>query len=252
MTSENNLTLDDSTRLGQFLRRHRLVSQADLDDALDRQKRSGLYLGELLSQAQQIKAEVIHKLLEEQHQIRELIHLAEREVVDAVTRLGYLLHLHGHVSSENLESAIGSQQREGGRLGDILLREGHVSVQALHDTLTHQSKLRSVLVATLASLVMAGSVLPQLAQASSGDSASVTITLQILPPRPEIVMDNQLNADHPFDVTGATFQIDENGSYIVQPMQFTPSGLPTESLQFHLDENATSPSGIMNIFVSPR
>lgn len=237
--------------MGAFLRRHALVSQADLDDALDQQKHSSLQLGELLTKAQRVERAMIEKLLEEQQQVRSLVSAAEQELVLAVTRLGDLLHARGHVTREQLDLALDAQSKAGGRLGDILIESGHLSVQSLHDTLTHQTKLRAVLLATVASLILASGALSATAEAGSSDTARVTITLQILPPQPEILLGQQLDGQD-FNATGASFMPDGAGGYIVQPLEFTPSGLPHQSMQFQIDEDAVAPRGVMNIYVEPR
>ena len=246
--------LHEHTRLGDLLQRRQLVSADALSSALGQQRFTGLRLGEQLAASRHIERSVLDMVLHEQEVLRKLFHRAEDVVIDASTRLGHLLETLGHVERHHIDSALDEQRQTGRQLGDILIERQHLSLQTLHDTLEYQAKLRKILVATLTALILASSVAPSLAEASRVATGSVSITLQILPQAPTVTlvdMDSS-NGAPPLDVIGATLSLDQNGDYFVQPLQVTPQGHPVQSMDFHIDENASVPGGIMRIFVTPQ
>ncbi len=253
---EHRNRLYDATRIGELLKHNRVLDEGALAAAVAAQRvTGGLPLGRILSDSGQVDQSTVDHFLGAQKLLRGIFDHGAEALVAARTRIGHLLQELGLVEPEQVESALAEQKSNGKALGEILIEQGQLSVQQLHDALHHQSVLRNVLLSAFVALITASITLPQLAEAaSSSDSASVSITLRILPSRPMVDIARNPDAENPgsLDLYGATLRTDADGNYSVIPLEGLPSAAPANSIRFDLQEYPGRPtSGEMSIFVMP-
>ena len=210
--------LIDKTRLGHMLLQHEKIAPTALELALSKQLKTGKKLGEVLHEDHQVDNALIEGFLKEQNHLRSLYHNAEDALVASATRIGTLLEKLGHAKAQDIEHALAKQNQSGGQLGDILVRNNIISLQALqalHDVLAYQKSLRSVLLGSLAALVISLASAPLHAEVGRSSTASFSISLTILPSAPRInyLEDDGSSSFDPITVTGATLTRDESGIY---------------------------------------
>jgi hypothetical protein len=137
-------------RLGELLIERDLIDERKLEDALDVQATTGRRLGEILVSRGALKAPELIAALAQQHGLDVRV---ERRDPDAVSPpfpsavpwqpLGRILVERGSLGREALRSAIAEQRRTGGRLGSILVDQGHVSAVELVEALVEQHGLEA-------------------------------------------------------------------------------------------------------------
>ncbi|MFY9578645.1 MAG: hypothetical protein WAQ33_04920 [Gaiellaceae bacterium] len=143
--------------LGVLLAERGLLTEGELEDALDEQQRSGRLLGEILVGRGYLTGWTLTRVLTEQHGV-ELLSAGgaeERPGKDAVAQppqaqptpagagtawrpLGRLLVETGVLEEAELKDALAEQARGGRRLGEVLVSRGSVSGDALARALAAQ------------------------------------------------------------------------------------------------------------------
>ena len=144
---------DEHVRIGELLLNSGMISQAQLDAALDFQVRYGGNLGECLISTNCLPIEMLKLSLEMQslldanfispHNARILI----RGIIENSTEnLGTILWHGGLISSQQLELALAQQQESGKAIGSILIENGYINQQTLDIILKMQKQGREYLI----------------------------------------------------------------------------------------------------------
>jgi len=143
--------------LGALLAERDLLTEAELEEALDEQQRTGRLLGEILVGRGYLTGWTLTRVLAEQHGV-ELLSSGgseERPGKDTVTQppqaepmaagpgaawrpLGRLLVETGFLGEAELKEALVEQARDGRRLGEVLVSRGSLSGDALARALAAQ------------------------------------------------------------------------------------------------------------------
>ena len=128
-------------RLGELLTRAGLVPRARLDAALDRQAKHNGKLGALLVELALIEEAELYAVLA----LQSGLHQAEAEDVLLFlrARLGDILLGAAAITEHQLLRALLQQERTGEALGEILLRQGAISVAVREGALGFQRTLSS-------------------------------------------------------------------------------------------------------------
>lgn len=255
MSTEHGSTLNETTRIGNLLRISGSVTDEQLSRALEKQKTAEkASLGSILRDENVLDKESLDRHLRQQNLLRNVYKEASEAWIHAVTKLGHILVDLDMVKREQVDEAIEKQKDTGKPLGEILVDEGHLSIAHLHEAIKHQSALRNVLLGALVALVTASATLPYFAEAASSSSAtaSITITLRILPkPLVELTEPPTEDGGGVLTLHGAQFTQDSEGNYFVAPLGNAPSGQPQNSVAVPLEQFSNETSGSMNIYVTP-
>jgi hypothetical protein len=124
--------------LGELLVRAGIVAPARMDEALERQLGTNRRIGELLVEMGLLHKAELGAVISIQEDLRD----GRVEVVQMVTaRLGSILLNAAAVSESQLERALAEQAKNGGMLGDILVRQGAITPAQRQGALTLQSGL---------------------------------------------------------------------------------------------------------------
>ena len=147
-------------QLGELLQAAKRLSPAQLEAALDEQRRSGGKLGEILRQRGLISAAECEVVLAFQQR--------QSGQARAVTKLhlGNVLVATREITREQLADALQWQSAHGGRLGEALVASGHASERQVSKGLQLQRTL--VTAVLLAAMALASPFGAHDAQASSG------------------------------------------------------------------------------------
>ena len=130
-------------RLGALLTRAGLVPRERLDAALERQATHNGKLGALLVELGLIEEAELHGVLALQPALREA--QAEDVILFLRARLGGILLGAAAITEQQLLRALLQQERTGERLGEILVREGAISLAVREGALGFQRTLSSPL-----------------------------------------------------------------------------------------------------------
>lgn len=123
-------------RLGDMLMDRRLVTALQLDEAVRRQKESGLRLGEVLLEMNLVSRDQLDRILRIQGEGTDAtVSTAERKA-----RLGDILLDQKLISAIQLDNAVTEQSRTGKKLGEILCTMGILSEDALQQALNMQHR----------------------------------------------------------------------------------------------------------------
>lgn len=254
MSDQHARDIVETTRIGNLLKISGSVTEEQLASALEKQKTSKkAYLGAILKNENVLDEAGLNLHLRQQNLLRNIYKEASEAWIHAVTRLGHILVDLDMVKRDQVDQAIEKQKDSGKPLGEILVDEGHLSIAHLHEAIKHQSLLRNVLLGALVSLVTASATLPYFAEAaSSSATASITITLRILPkPLVELTEPPTDDGGGVLTLHGAQFTQDSEGNYFVTPLNNAPSGQPQGSVAVSLDQFSNQEGGSMNIYVTP-
>jgi hypothetical protein len=124
--------------LGELLVRAGIVAPARMDEALERQLGTNRRIGELLVEMGLLHKAELGAVISIQEDLRD----GRVEVVQMVTaRLGSILLNAAAVSESQLERALAEQAKNGGMLGDILVRQGAITPAQRQGALKLQSGL---------------------------------------------------------------------------------------------------------------
>jgi type IV pilus assembly protein PilB len=130
-------------RLGELLTRAGLVPRARLDAALERQTKDNGKLGALLVELGLIEEAELYSVLALQSRLYQAA--AEDVILFLRARLGDILLGAAAVSEHQLLRALLQQERSGAPLGEILLRQGVISLAVREGALGFQRTLSSPL-----------------------------------------------------------------------------------------------------------
>jgi hypothetical protein len=123
--------------IGQILKEAGFLSQAQLELALEEQKRGNQRLGEVLVRLGMLEPGEVRAALSIQEQLSDL-EQAVRLAAGVREMLGALLVRSGKLSAGQLDRALAQQQREGGKLGEVCLRLGLLNEGELTGLLAFQ------------------------------------------------------------------------------------------------------------------
>ena len=128
-----------SRSIGQILTDADLISISDLQLALDQQRRTSESIGSILVNLNALDPVVLKAALRVQETLTSV-----EDAIDAAAgarqTLGQLLVHARRITSEQLEFALLKQEREGGKLGDMLMRLGWVKKSELDVITTFQQR----------------------------------------------------------------------------------------------------------------
>lgn len=128
-------------RLGELLARAGLLPRARLDTLLARQAQHNGKLGALLVELGLLEEAELHSVLAFQSSLHQAA--AEDVILFLRARLGDILVAAAAISEEQLLRALLQQERSGGPLGEILLRQGVISLAVREGALGFQRTLSS-------------------------------------------------------------------------------------------------------------
>lgn len=248
--------LFNRTRLGEFLHQQNLIAEEQLNTALQKQKSEGTKLGQILVQSGQLDHVTIERVLLQQRALRGLGQAASRNWIQQQTRFGTLAHQLNLIDQEQLDEALRKQKITGKALGEVLVEQGHISIQSLHETLRFQHKLRRTLVAALVSLITATLIAPTVSFAEASiASAQISITLHFAQPMPIIeTSPSQDEALPVLAIDGVTLTPDATGGYDLSPLDDLPANTPSRSIDFSLEHAEQLPlsQGSMTLYMLAR
>ncbi|QJC50413.1 glycosyltransferase [Paenibacillus albicereus] len=121
--------MDGNVRIGDLLLQQELITEEQLQQAIEHQRRYGGRLGDILAAQAGIPAADIERLTERSRQ---------------KGRLGEMLVDAGAIMPEQLERALEFQQKSGGILGDILLSLGMIEPDRLYREIATQQQIGRV------------------------------------------------------------------------------------------------------------
>jgi hypothetical protein len=150
--------------LGELLVKAGRISTRQLEDALLEQKRTGEKLGEVLIRLGFITGSELDAVLIFQK------NQGDRAATPGRLKLGEILISTGKIARGHLEDALSRQELSKNRIGDILVKEGHLQPHQISHGLKLQDKLlRAALVTVLSLAPLSGAQSADLLQdASSG------------------------------------------------------------------------------------
>ncbi|HJV67165.1 MAG TPA: hypothetical protein VJ550_15640 [Geomonas sp.] len=123
--------------IGQIFRDGGFLSQAQLEHALEEQKRGNERLGEVLVRLGMLEPADVRAALSIQEQLGDF-EQAVRLAAGVREMLGALLVRSGKLTAEQLEQALAEQRRSGGKLGEVCLRLGLLEEAELSGVLAFQ------------------------------------------------------------------------------------------------------------------
>lgn len=126
--------------LGQILVDGELISAADLDRALQQQKKTGELLGEVLLRLGRLGEPELKAALAIQEDLSSLDR-ALKLAAGARLRLGELLVESHRITKEDLDRALAEQKRTNEKLGEVLVRLGVLAPAEVEAALAFQSQL---------------------------------------------------------------------------------------------------------------
>ncbi|MBJ6801436.1 Ig-like domain-containing protein [Geomonas propionica] len=157
MENAVKLAAGDRQLLGALLVQSGRITAQQLDHAIAEQKKSGERLGEVF-----MRLGILTEL-----QLKGLLDWQQNQAIPAGTplRLGELLISTGHVTREQLESALAKQGQTGRKLGDILVAEGYVR----RSEINHAVRLQKMCVNAVVAAIMA------MGMSSAASASSVSL-----------------------------------------------------------------------------
>ena len=176
--------------LGSLLLQAGHITEAELGQALDEQKRTGGRLGEIFIRRGMLTKQQLNRLLDFQ------INQQSPQPAPGPLRLGEILISTGHITREQLDAALLKQAISRKKLGEVLVEEGFVQPhQIKHGIRLQQMLMTSVLVAvmSLGSLTACGSGGGQTgatATVSNGSTASTNVVVPSDANRTQTTTDN--------------------------------------------------------------
>jgi chromosome segregation ATPase len=147
-----------SRLIGSFIVEKGLITEEQLERALEEQQATGRLLGEILVERFSVTREALESALETQRAANEAAGTQEDSYANAAVRelqamldawggeaeppkkpIGQIFVERGFISSEQLEDALEEQKWSGRKLGEILMSSGNISRLRLWDALEEQA-----------------------------------------------------------------------------------------------------------------
>jgi len=151
--------------LGHLLLEFGMITQGQLEHALEVQQQTGEQIGGVLVRLGMLDVSALEDILKTQLQQQNLKQSAPTPVT---VRIGDILVASGHISREQLNESIGDQKNSNKKLGEILVEKGYVQQHQVE----HGIRMQQMLVAAALSAVVSISSLGREAEAGSSSNVS--------------------------------------------------------------------------------
>lgn len=270
MEQENDQVLQN-TRLGMLLIQRKQITEPQLANALREHLITDKRLGDILVDKGLVPRAVVDYYTLEQHRLRKLFDDRDNFYKES-SRLGDLLEITDLVSGEQIRDALEVQKRTGEQLGDILVKQGHLSRETLDEVLSLQARFRRTAISAMLSLVTSLVAIPQVNSANlSSATGQIAITLRFTDEKRPVFLqspdqfDRNDNLDISLDAAGELHKMalslddtslilevgsDRRVERISDKNDTSPLRLDDYELEFELEE-AGAQGETMNISLSP-
>jgi hypothetical protein len=151
--------------LGSMLVKSGVISQDQLEQALEEQQQTGERIGEIFSRLGILEASDIDEFLGSQQDNQQKI------PVQAAIKIGEILVASGHITKEQLNESLEYQKQSSKKLGEILVEKGYVAQQHVEQGI----RLQHMLVTAAVGAVMTLSAMNEAEAAPSGKTATATV-----------------------------------------------------------------------------
>lgn len=197
-----------NTRLGMLLIQRKQITEGQLANALREHLITDKRLGDILVDKGLVPRSVVDYYTLEQHRLRQLFDDRDNFYKE-FSRLGDLLEITDLVSTEQIRDALEEQKRSGGQLGDILVKQGHISRKALDEVLALQARFRRTAISAMLSLVTSLVTIPHVNSANlSSATGQIAITLRFTDENRPVFLQSpdEFDRNENFDIS-----LDESG-----------------------------------------
>lgn len=135
------LVQENRKKLGEIFIEEEMITQKQLEDAINLQKQTGMKLGEALVSNGAVTQEQLLDVLEKQAKIFTQINVT---MENKRKKLGEILIEQGLLNKEQFEKALEAQKSLGRKLGEILIAEGLVTEEQMMSVLEAQLGIKSL------------------------------------------------------------------------------------------------------------